>query len=241
MTAPSHAPAHDAPPAYRPLSGGAVTALVLAVLLAIPAMIGVWWLEAIPLAIVALCWSGVSSGRRRGKAVAIIAAVLSITAGAWAYLTARAIAAEFEAQFDKLMVALEKGDRQELTTWVVEGPDRDATVDRCLAAYAGLRGRFGAYASRTKLQPSPWGPVHGAISTPDDLVDAVDPARAVPGTLRAIWFEAAFSKARVFVAGLLFADDADVKEQDLNASMDGMKAGGHIRFRDLRFYVPKSG
>ena len=63
----------------------------------------------------------------------------------------------------------------------------------------------------------------------------------MPGTLRAIWFEAAFSKARVFVAGLLFADDADVKEQDLNASMDGMKAGGHIRFRDLRFYVPKSG
>lgn len=240
MTAPSIAPEHDAPPAYRPLSGGAVTALVLALLLAIPAMIGVWWLEAIPLVLVLLSWSGISSGRRRGKAVAVIAGLVAVTAGGWAYLTARAITAEFETQFDHLMTAFEKGDRKELSAWVVDGPDRDATVDRCLAAYAGLRGRFGAYASRTKLQPSKWGPLHGAVSTPEGIVDAVDPARAVPGTLRAVWFEAAFSKARVFVAGLLIPDDAEVKEADINASMDGMKTGGHIRFRDLRFYVEKS-
>ncbi len=239
MTAPSIAPEHDAPPAYRPLSGGAVTALVLALLLAIPAMIGVWWLEAIPLLLVLLSWSGVSSGRRRGKVVAIIAAAIAVTVGGWAYVTARAISAEFETHFDRLMTALEQGDRKELASWVVEGPERDATVDRCLAAYAGLRGRFGAYASRTKLQPSMWGPLHAAVSTPDDIVDAVDPARAVPGTLRAVWFEAGFSKARVFVAGMLFGDDAEVKEQDLNASMDGMKTGGHVRFRDLRFFVEK--
>jgi len=239
VTAPSFAPEHDAPPAYRPLSGGAVTALVLALLLAIPAMIGVWWLEAIPVLIVLLSWSGFSSGRRRGKVLALVAGGIAVTVGGFAYAGSRAIATEIERQFDRLMTALEQGDRKELAEWVVEGPDRDATVDRCLAAYAGLRGKFGTYASRTKLQPSPWGPFHGAMATPGGIVDAADPARAVPGPWRAVWFEAGFSKAKVFVAGLLFAEGAEVQEHDLDASMAGMKTGGHVRFRDLRFYVEK--
>jgi hypothetical protein len=237
VTEPSVAPEHAAPPAYQPLSGGAVTALVLALLFAIPALIGVWWLEVVPLVIVALVWSGVSSGRRRGKVVAIVAAAVAVTVGAWAYVAARAITAEFESKFDQLMTALEQGDRKELATWVVEGPDRDAIVERCLSTYGGLRGRFGPYASRAKVQPSLWGPALGAVSVPEGVVDAVDPSRAVPGLLRAVWFEAAFPKARVWVAGMLFGDGAEVDEKDMKASMEAMKAGGHIRFRDLRFFV----
>lgn len=242
MTAPSMAPEHDSPPAYRPLSGGAVTALVLALLLAIPAMIGVWWLEAIPVLIVLLSWSGFSSGRRRGKGLALVAGGIAVTVGGFAYASTRAIATEFERQFDRLMTALEQGDRKELTEWIVAGPEREATVDKCLAAYAGLRGRFGAYASRTKVLPSPWGPLHGALAAPDGVVDAVDAARAVPSSWRAIWFEAGFSKAKVFVAGIMFADDAEVKEQELDASMAGMKGGEQLRFRfrDLRFFVEKA-
>lgn len=239
MPEPSAAPEHAAPPAYRPLSAGAVTALVLAILLAIPALLGVWWLEAVPLLLVVLAWSGISSGRRRGRGVAVFAGVLAVAVGATSYFAMKAYVAQLETDFDRLLTALEKDDRQELAKWVVKDAEVDPTVTRWVASYAATRARGGAYASRTIVRPGFLGPLGGLFSVPEGIVDATDATRAVPGVLRAVWFEAAFPNARVWVAGVMFPDDAEVSESDASAALEGMSDGGHFRFRDVRFFVQR--
>ena len=69
--------AHAAPPPYVPMSGGAVTALVLAVVLLVGSLIGPPWCEAMALAIAALSLPAIRRGKRRGKGVAIAAIVLA--------------------------------------------------------------------------------------------------------------------------------------------------------------------
>ena len=77
-TAPNYE--HSGPPPYVPLSGGAVTALVLTFVAFFIGLVGPWWSEAVPLLIVVMCWGGISRGVRRGRVVAIIALVLAVVA-----------------------------------------------------------------------------------------------------------------------------------------------------------------
>ncbi len=236
MPEPSIAPEHAAPPAYAPLSGGAVTALVLALLLAIPAMAGVWWLEALPLLVVLLSWSAISGGRRRGRGLAIVAGALALTVGAWSYVSVRATVAKLEADFDVLMTAIDKGDRKQLEGWLVKDAPAD-TVDRWVSGFATARARVGAYASRTVVAPGIGGPVVSMLMPPSAVVDAVDPARPPLGFGRALWFQAACQKERLWVAGLLLPEGTDTSDADAKAAVGDLDGGGHVRFRDVRFYV----
>ena len=80
---PAELEAYAAPPAYRPMSAGAVTAFVLAIVLTIPAYaIGLWWTEVLPLLVAALSWGGMSSGARRGTGLAITASLNAFGVGA---------------------------------------------------------------------------------------------------------------------------------------------------------------
>lgn len=236
MSEPSVAPEHAAPPAYTPLSGGAVTALVLALLLAIPAMAGVWWLEVLPLLVVLLSWSAISGGRRRGRGLAIVAGALALTVGAWSYVSVRVTVAKLETDFDVLMTALDKGDRKELEGWIVKDAPADS-LDRWVRDFATARGRAGPYAARVIVAPGIGGPIVSMLMPPSSVVDAVDAARPPLGFGRALWFQAVCQKQRLWVAGLLLPDGTDPSEADAKAAAGDLEGGGHVRFRDLRFYV----
>ena len=221
-------PTHDypAPSAYRPLSGGAITALVLAILLAFFAIMGPWWFEVIPLAIAALAWGGISDGRRRGSGVAIAACVIALLAGVGAFFVVQRTAEGMQALSDKFMSGLDKDDRATLTPWVLKGEEPTATLDAWHARYAAVQAEFGAYSGSTVIRVGLWGPVIGLLQAPEDVTEiapapgapvprAPTPAAPAPGSPAssagapgappeaAAWFEAVFARGRVFVAVVL--------------------------------------
>src|SRR5438105_13125107 len=88
--------AYAAPPAYRPMSAGAITALVLSIVLLLPALFGIWWVEIAPILIAALCWGGISGGRRRGAGLAIAASIVALLGGLAALAGHRMLADKVE-------------------------------------------------------------------------------------------------------------------------------------------------
>lgn len=247
MSDASSAPAYDAPPAYVPLSGGAITALVLALLLAIFALVGPWWLEALPLLIAALAWGAISRGERRGGAVAVIAAVIALVVGVLGYVTTEGLRKGAAATFSDLGTALDKGDRATLTTWVVDDKDLvpDALVSKWVADWAKVREKHGAWSGRATVPFDWFGPFKALFLPPDDLEDAVDPSRPAPALGTAFWFRCGFSKGDIWVAGVIAADsptDATKKaafEAQTDAAVKDLGTQSHPRVRDLRFFRPR--
>lgn len=240
MNAEGYAPEHAAPPAYRPLSGGAVTALVLAIVPGLGAMFGLWWLEAVPLAIVLLSWPAISAGRRRGRGLAITAGIIAAVAGGLGFLIAHEGRKAFEAQFDGLVTALDKGDRAEIDRWVADGVDKDAVAKEWTAALAAAKAIAGPYAGRTIVESGWLGPVGAVFGVPDGVVDVVDPSRPVPILGTALWFQVAFQKETLWGACVIAKDaqslgeakDALAKKQQADAT--------HVPCQAVRFFRKKA-
>ena len=249
--APSTSHEHPAPSAYRPLSGGAITALVLAILLAVAAFTGPWWLEVVPLAIAALAWGGISDGRRRGAGVAIAACVIALLAGVGAFFFVQRMTEEMQALSDKFMAALDKDDRATLTPWVLKGEDPKATLDAWHTRYAAAQVELGAYSGSTVIRTGLWGPMFSLLRAPEDVTEiAPAPGSAAPGTPAAgtaepgeppeaiAWFEAAFARGRAYVA-VVFGP-ADGSQAELKEAMKG--GGGHVPIvREVRFFRASTG
>lgn len=237
-------PAHDAPPAYRPMSGGAVTALVLAILLAFVAFAGFWWTEGLAILVAAFSWPAIAAGRRRGTGLAISAAVVALAVGFYAFSGHREMARNFESSFDGLMTALEKDDRAALRRWVAEGEDADATVARWKSDYDRVRGDVGPYGGRVDLHATWVGAVAAIVRPPSvEVADAVDPAAALPDLLGALWFEAAFQRERLWVA-LEPPKGEDAPKAATEAITDAVKASPERPtppiVRALRFFRAKT-
>lgn len=238
---PTFSPAHDAPPAYRPLSGAAVTALVLAIVLLVPALVGLWWVEVLPLVLVLLAWGGISSGARRGRGVAIAAAVVALTGGACAYTGARALLEAFETSTDRLMTALEAGKPDEVAPFVADPEQAPAVAATWIERYRAVRANAGAYAGRTTVANDLLGPLKGLFARPDDVEDLEDPTRPLPELGFAVWFQPAFPSARVFVAAVLVRPGdptqgdavADKMSADLKSALSD---SAQPRYWDLRFF-----
>ncbi|MCC7139878.1 MAG: hypothetical protein IT460_15755 [Planctomycetes bacterium] len=218
------APEHDAPPAYRPVSGGAVTALVLAIVLALAALSGFWWSEALALVVAALSWRSIASGRRRGAGIAITAAVIALAAGLYAFVAHRAIAATFEKSFDGLLTALAQDDRAALRPWAAKGEDADVAAQRWKKAYDRVAAEAGPYGGRVDVHAT-WVGALAAIFAPPGaaIVDVVNAESPPPDPLTAVWFEAAFQRERVWVA-LEAPPTSAAPQQTSEALQDAVRA-----------------
>lgn len=246
MPDPTISPAHDAPPAFRPLSGAAITALVLAIVLLVPALVGLWWVQALPLVLVLLAWGGISSGARRGRGVAIAAVVVALTGGACAFTAARALREAFESSADRLMTALEAGNPDEVAPFVAD-PEQAAVVAAAwIERYRAVRAEAGAYAGRTTVANDLFGPLKGLFARPDDVEDMEDPKRPLPELGFAVWFQPAFPSAHVVVGAILVRpgdpaqDDgvADKMSADLKSALSD---SAQPRYWDLRFFRERRG
>ncbi len=191
---------YSGPPAYVPVSGTAVTALVLSIVLFFVALFGPWWCEIVPILLVMLSWGALARRTRRGKAVAIIALVLALLGGGFAYYTQKTISTLFGEQLAPVVVALEKGDRAEIAKWLPEGPDRDAKIDRWVARAKAAREAEGAFKGELHIPFNLWGFMGGLIAKPDVREEFEPRGEVPPRTGSTFWFRAPCAKGDVYVA-----------------------------------------
>ena len=200
MTDRTASPPNEPAASRVPLSGGAVTALVLSIVIAVVGIVGPWWSEVVPLLIVLACWRGVFGGRRRGKVVAILALVISLCGAAAHYFIQQAAAAQLSESFAPVVRALANDDRAKLEAWVGTGADRDARLDRWLARAKAAREAVGTFRGDLDVSFRRWGFVLGLLGTPS-FRQEFEPRGAEPPTPGAtFWFRAPCANGDVFVA-----------------------------------------
>ncbi len=221
--------AEPRPPAG--ISGLAITAFVLSLVLGLVSLIGVWWINGLALLFAVFAWPGISSGRRRGAGFAIAASVISVVAAIGVFLMWRSVAGVMEKSFDRYMQALEKGDAEELAKWIPEGEDAAAAVPRWKERMVKVHEAMGKYAGATQIRMGLWGPAVAMFLPPEGVV-AIDDGGPKPtiGTgVVSFWFEASFEKGTVWVAiGIPEGRRSAIKEQSAGHRM--------AIVRDVRFF-----
>ena len=193
----------DAEPQRRTgMSGLAITAFVLSLVLGLLSLVGIWWVNGIPLLFAVFAWPGISSGRRRGAGFAIAASVLSVVGAVGVFLMYRGVASVLEQSFHKYMTALENGDAEELAKWMPEGEDATAAVPRWKDRMDKVHDAGGKSAGPTTGRAGGFGPA-GSLGVAPEGVVAIDDSGPKP-TLAAgeayFWFEASFERGDVWVA-----------------------------------------
>jgi len=192
---------YSGPPAYVPVSGLSVTALVLAIVLFFVAIIGPWWCEILPVLLVILAWGSLARRKRRGKPVAIIALVLALAAGGYAYSAQKAISTVVGEQVAPVVVALGKGDRAEVSKWLAEGAaDREARIDRWLARAKAAQAAEGDFQGELLIPFNLWGFMAGLMAKPDVREEFEPKGDASPVVGATFWFRAACARGNVYVA-----------------------------------------
>lgn len=191
---------HSGPPAYVPLSGGAVTALVLSIVAFFIGFIGPFWIEAVPLLIVLMCWGGISRGVRRGKVVAILAIVFSIVGGGVCYLFQKAASTVMGDAFSPVISGLEKGDRAIVDRWAGAGPERDARVDRWTARAKAAWTAEGAFKGSLEVPFLKWGLAAGLVAQPSYQEEFAPKGDRPPALGATFWFRAPCANGDVYVA-----------------------------------------
>jgi hypothetical protein len=234
MDEPTRAPQHDAPPPWRPLSAGAVTALVLALLLAPVALLGPWWVEILPLVVGAGSWWAIADGRRRGRGIAIVACVIALVAGTASLLYLGQARDLIVVQFDGFLRALSRDDRAEVATWVIAGEDAPAAVARWRERLQAVEREAGPYGQRVEVDWGLWGPMVGLLAAPDgDLVEIGAPEGGPRPALGTLWVRAGFARERCWAAFELGRKGEPLGMDDVR----GATPGKPLPFvRDVRFF-----
>jgi hypothetical protein len=236
LRAASAAPAHDAPPPYRPLSALAVTALVLAVFGALLAIGGTWWIVVPGLVLGALGWSALAHGRKRGRGLALAAAILSILAGVGSFVAHRLTSEGLETALEPFVEALVRDDRATLSRWLPETLPREEILARWRERMAGARERAGGYAGRIEVGDVWWGAFVTTFAPPRDLGAELGPGgEDPPGLGQAFWLRAHFERAPVWVA--LLPPPGQEDRKGVVEMLERLAKHGTLRVRDVRLFA----
>lgn len=239
---PVPSPQHPAPAqTYRPLSGLAVTAFILSLVLFFVAMYGLWIVELIPLGLGILTLVTVKPGAKRGRVLAVWAIVIAIGAGSCTYLmhsSARSAVGKMSTSLLSALSAkgIEDADAEKvLAPWfhkpvLEKHPDRIKDVR---ARYALVEAELGAYQGEVDL-----GSVYRGAMTfmlPPDGVEEIGSGDDPTGLRAVVWVKAVFEKGPAIMAIVL-----------KGGGQDDIFALGELRdseapiVGDLRFYRPKA-
>ena len=191
--------AYAAPPAYRPMSAGAITALVLSIVLLLPALFGIWWVEIAPILIAALCWGGISGGRRRGAGLAIAASIVALLGGLAALAGHRMLADKVETALTPFAEALVVDDRATLSKWATEG-DLDTRADLWKRRMSAAKEEAGAFRHRVAVGSTWTGTFFGMIFAPGDVEEIEPKGEKWPGPGEALWIRAPFEREDIWLA-----------------------------------------
>jgi hypothetical protein len=235
------APAHDAypaPPAWRPMSAMAVLSLVLAILLGFVALIGVWWVEILPLLLGIFALGATGAQRKRGRGLAIAGIVVAAAGGTYAFAMHRSVEIVVERHLDGLIGALDRGDGVQVARYVAESAKDEERTKTWILRAAVAKERLGAYSGQVTVGNVFFGIV--AAILPPQGVDEVEPRGAdVLDVGEALWARVKYQKGDAWFA----FGFGDAKEA--SAAVERLKEAKEDSFppwvHDVRVYLPRAG
>ncbi len=235
MTGATVPPSADvrAPSAWRPLSALCVVALVLALLGAIPALLGLWWTEAIPLVLAILGFASTAPHVRRGRGLAISAAVVAVVVGAGSFVLHRLGEMQLEEHVDGLVRALDRNDRVEAAGWVADPAQADASVARWAERMAAVHAALGRYKGALAIGNVFWG-VAAAMVRPPDLEEIPPHGTGDLDPGEALWARATFDRGNVWFA--IEGGEPNRRGAVLEAMKDGLQRKPPRWVRDVRLF-----
>lgn len=234
---------YSGPPAYVPVSGWAVAALVLAIVLALPALMGVYWPEALPLVIVVLSWGAMSARRRRGMGIAIAAGVIALLAGGYGVVVTKVAEAGFQSLFEPLLRGAEAGDKTTAERWLLPSEDAAARAEVWKQRFAAAQARVGKWNGVIEAGNFWTGPA-GIVAPPSGVEEVPPVGEGSVGLGDALWIRAVCEKGPIWVAiqakgkgpGTGLTEIAKSVQHDGKEDDKGLPAPKAIQ--DLRFYAP---
>jgi hypothetical protein len=222
--------AYPAPPAWRPMSAMAILSLVLAILLALVAFLGLWWVEVFPLLLGLFALSATGPMKKRGKGIAIAGVVVAAAAGAFAFAVHRGIEIAIEDHFKGFVAALDGADPVKAATFAAEPEKAAAAIPTWIARAAAARERLGAYSGKLSVGSLFFG-IAGAFVPPKD-VDEVEPRGAKdPDHEATLWARVKYERGTAWFS--ISGDPEKLKD------MKGEKIPPVVT--DVRVYLPKAG
>ncbi len=244
QTSPVAPPPQGPPPGWRPLSGLALTAFIVSLLLGMAAFVsGAWWLAVVAALLSLAGFLRAVPARFRGRGFAITGLVISITFGFVAYQTQasfRGTAVRLASSVMRVLDAdiAEDVRAERLRDWLHPAATEAGEIDKLRTRWADLVAKMGPY-KQGVVAGSTFGGHMGVWVGPQDpaLVQSDDPSRGLPdaGTSvgKMVWARAAFEKGTVHVA-LHF-------EGKPGEGLEAVGAGGTTPvLSTVLFYVPDS-
>jgi hypothetical protein len=234
------APAHDAypaPPAWRPLSTMAVLSLVLALLLAIVAFMGIWWVEVLPIVLGVAALGATGPTKKRGKGLAIAGIVVAAGVGALAFATHRGYELAVERHLNDLVGALDRGDAARVETYAAEPAKGGERIAAWVRRVAALRERLGTYSGEITVGNVFYG-FAAALRPPKDVEEVGPRGEYVVEVGRALWARVKFERGEAW-----FAFDFGGLEaaQETLERVQAAGEGSHPPWvHDVRVYLPRA-
>jgi hypothetical protein len=234
---PSSAPAHEGPVvAWRPLSGWAVLAFVLALVGAVAGLLWSWWPLAIPLGIGIGVLVLVPAGTQRGRVLAGWAVGLSLVFGTCSYGCHSKVKGTLAQMATEVLDALddpgatpeaERAREEMLERWFTPEAIEKGAVARLRERFAAVEGALGPYQRDSVSTGSVFDGVVSLFMAPQGRLSEVAGNGAPPQI--ALWLEVRFESGPAWAA-FLFAGGRPDSEL-------GKGAYGAIPiFEDLRFF-----
>jgi hypothetical protein len=235
-------PPQGAPPGWRPLSGLALTAFIVSLLLGTAAFFsGAWWLAAVAALLAVAGILRAVPARFRGRGFAITGLVISLTFGSCAYLaqaTFRATATRLSTGVMRVLNAdvAEDVRTERLRDWLHPTAIDAGAIETLRARWADLVSKMGPYTGEVEAGSTLGGHISILVGPQDGaLVESDDSSRGLPDMAtsagKIFWTRATFEKGVVHVAVFLEGEVG----KDLSAALSREEAAV---LRDVRFYIP---
>jgi hypothetical protein len=227
--------AHDAPPAYRPMSALAVISLVLAIVFLIGGMLTFWWIQVLPLLLGIVALRAIGSGERRGNGLAIAGVVIAILGGLGSFACAKAVRTSFSEWVGAFVKAVEEDDRATLAKWTKEGVDLPVMADVWKQRLAAGHARVGAWKKTHDIGGSMWIPI-GFVLKPKD-VEQVEPRAKDP--VVAFWIREECERGDLWLALVPTHGDEGGGLGNMQRATSTDKAAEPKMVVDVLVYVPE--
>ena len=242
----SSAPHHPAPAGWRPLSGLALTAFILSLVLVLPALGGYWWLQAVPalLGIGVFLW--VKPQKRRGRLFGMFAALIALAVGFLGFQMHQVMRTSSATMADSVLTALDAQVSDEerdkaLTPWLDEKVREGDRLSQIKARYAVVQGAVGRYTGEIdtgSIFATAFQFLHADGPSPGrDMEELGNPEGQVTLPLEGtLWLPARFEGGTVHIAITLGEGGLEAFQQAL-AKWQGRSPAAVIG--DVRFFRPR--
>jgi hypothetical protein len=214
------------------MSGLALSAFVVSLVLAFVSMLGVWVVMALPLLLGVLAWTNTSPERFRGRALGMWAVGISLLCGSCSYLIHEDGVDRVRTVGAGVLGALQGKQTDRLEDWLTPDAREKGVAAKLRERFDAVVAQVGPYAGEVEAGGTFTGMIPSMIP-PTDLVEVGSSGSASPPAPgEALWVRARFERETLHV-GVVVGGGGP---QGFQNALQEMREGASPIVSDLRFF-----